>query len=158
MGFYYQRLGIILIKTFSFDANENYTRKATGQGITTGDKLITMPRFIGKSVSEAEAWADENNIRLDVEFADSDSEYYNPDVLPGMIAGQSISDGMIINDTNELTVYINSGENTSEENDNNTDNQDVQNNEDNEEQDNNDSDNDGNLDDIEPGIYFNEEE
>ncbi len=146
------------IKTFSFDANENYTRKATGQGITTGDKLITMPRFIGKSVSEAEAWADENNIRLDVEFADSDSEYYNPDVLPGMIAGQSISDGMIINDTNELTVYINSGENTSEENDNNTDNQDVQNNEDNEEQDNNDSDNDGNLDDIEPGIYFNEEE
>ena len=146
------------IKTFSFDANENYTRKATGQGITTGDKLITMPRFIGKSVSEAEAWADENNIRLDVEFADSDSEYYNPDVLPGMIAGQSISDGMIINDTNELTVYINSGENTIDENDKNTDNQDVQNNEDNEEQDNNDSDNDGNLDDIEPGIYFNEEE
>ena len=28
-----------MIKTFSFDANEEYTTKVTGQGITTGGKL-----------------------------------------------------------------------------------------------------------------------
>jgi len=60
-----------VIKTFSFDANENYKTKVTGQGITTGGKLETMPSFIGSSVSEVEAWANERGIVLNKEFVKS---------------------------------------------------------------------------------------
>lgn len=96
-----------MIKTFSFDANEEYTTKVTGQGITTGGRLETMPNFIGKTVNEVESWAINHNITLNKEFVDSDSSYYNVNVLPGMIANQSISANTLINEISELTIYIN---------------------------------------------------
>jgi len=96
-----------MIKTFSFDANEEYTTKVTGQGITTGGKLETMPNFIGKTISEVEAWANSHNITLNTEFVDADSEYYNPNTLPGMVANQSIGAYTLINEITELTIYIN---------------------------------------------------
>jgi len=96
-----------MIKTFSFDANEEYTTKVTGQGITTGGKLETMPNFIGKPISEVETWATSHNITLNTEFVDADSEYYNPNTLPGMVANQSIGAYTLINEITELTIYIN---------------------------------------------------
>ena len=120
-----------MIKTFSFDANEVYTKKVTGQGITTGDKLITVPNFVGLQVSEAETFALNNNIDLKVEYATPDSEFYNPNILPGMIANQSVSNGVLINNVTELIVYINSADssnsssdNQNENNENNQDNED----------------------------------
>ena len=96
-----------MIKTFSFDANEEYTTKVTGQGITTGGKLETMPNFIGKTISEVEAWANSHNITLNTEFVDADSEHFNPNTLPGMVANQSIGAYTLINEITELTIYIN---------------------------------------------------
>lgn len=129
-----------MIKTFSFDANEEYTTKVTGQGITTGGRLETMPNFIGKPVSDVETWATSHNIALNTEFVDSDSPYYNPNTLPGCVANQSISAYTLVNEITELTIYINnatqnpmpnpnpddnnSGESNNDDNDNNNDNQD----------------------------------
>ena len=97
-----------MTKTFSFDANEEYTTKVTGQGITTGNRLETMPNFVGKSVSEVEAWATSHNITLHKEFVDETSSYYNSNITPGLISNQSISDGILLNNVSELTIYINS--------------------------------------------------
>ena len=97
-----------MIKTFSFDANEEYTTKVTGQGITTGERLETMPNFVGRSVSEVETWALNHNIILHTEFVDETSPYYNPNITPGLISNQSISDGILLNNVSELTIYINS--------------------------------------------------
>ena len=103
-----------MIKTFSFDANEEYTTKVTGQGITTGTKLETMPNFVGKSMSEVETWASSHNITLQTEFVDNTSSYYNPNITPGLIANQSVSDGILLNNVTTLTVYINSISSTPE--------------------------------------------
>ena len=97
-----------MIKTFSFDANEEYTTKVSGQGITTGTKLETMPNFVGKSVSEVETWATNHNITLHTEFVNNTSSYYNPNIAPGLISNQNISDGILLNNVSELTIYINS--------------------------------------------------
>ena len=97
-----------MIKTFSFDANEEYTTKVSGQGITTGTKLETMPNFVGKSVSEVETWATNHNITLHTEFVNNTSSYYNPNIAPGLISNQNISDGILLNNISELTIYINS--------------------------------------------------
>lgn len=103
-----------MIRTFSFDANEEYTTKVTGQGITTGERLETMPSFIGSSVSEAQTWATNHNITLYTEFADETSPYYNPNIAPGLIANQSVSDGILLNNVSELTIYINNTSTTGE--------------------------------------------
>ncbi len=99
-----------MIKTFSFDANEEYITKPVGQGITTGEKLVTMPNFVGQTVSTVEDWAINNNIELSTEFVDNTSEYYNPTVMPGLIGYQSVKDAVLLNGVTELTIYINDGE------------------------------------------------
>ncbi len=97
-----------MTKTFNFDANEDYTTKVTGQGITTGTKLETMPNFVGKSVSEIENWATNHSITLHKEFVDETSSYYNPNIAPGLISNQSISDGILLTNVSKITIYINS--------------------------------------------------
>ena len=97
-----------MVKTFNFDANEEYTTKVTGEGITTGERLETMANFVGLSVSEAEDWANKHNITIHTEFVDQSSPYYKPNIAPGLIANQSISNGILLKNISELTVYINS--------------------------------------------------
>lgn len=95
------------VKTFSFDANEDYSKKPTGQGITTGGKLETMPNFIGKGINEVETWAQAKNIILTKEFVDSDNEHYNSNIPAGLVANQSVNNGVLVNQITELTIYIN---------------------------------------------------
>jgi len=99
-----------LIKTFSFDANEEYVNKITGQGIRTGETLKVMPNFVGLSVSEAEAWANKNNITLEKEFVDNTSSYYNPNITPGFVANQSYAGGLLLQNLESLTIYINNSQ------------------------------------------------
>jgi len=96
-----------MIKTFSFDANEDYNTKVTGQGIFTGSKLETMPNFVGLNVSQAETWASNNNVTLKTLFVDNTSPYYNPNINAGMIANQSYAYGLLLKNLSELTIYIN---------------------------------------------------
>ena len=131
-----------MIKTFSFEANEEYTTKVTGQGITTGEKLETMKNFVGLSVNEAEIWANSHNIILNKEFVDNTSAYYNSNIAPGLIANQSVSDGILLKNVSELTIYINSITNSSdnstidENNNNNNESNDIKEEESKEEEDN----------------------
>lgn len=115
-----------MVKTFSFDANEEYTTKVTGQGITTGGKLEVVPSFIGAAVSTAEEWATSHNINLRKEFVDSSSPNYNASIAAGLIGSQSISQGILVNNVTELTVYINEASTANPntgDNNNNNDNQ-----------------------------------
>ena len=104
-----------MIKTFEFNANEEYTTKITGEGITTGTKLETMPTFIGTSVSEVEAWANSHNITLNTEFVDETDANYNASIAPGLVANQSIANGILLNNVSSLTIYINNASTTIEE-------------------------------------------
>ena len=104
-----------MIKTFEFNANEEYTTKITGEGITTGTKLETMPTFIGASVSEVEAWANSHNITLNTEFVDETDANYNASIAPGLVANQSIANGILLNNVSSLTIYINNASTTIEE-------------------------------------------
>ena len=104
-----------MIKTFEFNANEEYTKKITGEGITTGTKLETMPTFIGASVSEVEAWANSHNITLNTEFVDETDANYNASIAPGLVANQSIANGILLNNVSSLTIYINNASTTIEE-------------------------------------------
>lgn len=104
-----------MIKTFEFNANEEYTTKITGEGITTGTKLETMPTFTGASVSEVEAWANSHNITLNTEFVDETDANYNASIAPGLVANQSIANGILLNNVSSLTIYINNASTTIEE-------------------------------------------
>lgn len=134
----------VMIKTFSFDANEEYTTKVTGQGITTGGRLETMPNFIGSAISEVETWAINHSVDLKTEFVDSDSPYYNPNTLPGMVANQSIGAYTLINEITELTIYINNATQNPIPDPNPDNNHDDESNDNNNEDNNNDDNQDNN--------------
>lgn len=104
-----------MVKTFDFNANEEYTSKVTGEGITTGGRLETMPTFIGASVSEVEAWANSHNITLYTEFVNETDANYNASIAPGLVANQSIANGILLNNVSSLTIYINNASTTIEE-------------------------------------------
>lgn len=114
------------VKTFSFDFKEDYVSKVTGQGVTTGAKLETVPNFVGFTKSDVESWASARNITVKTEFVDSTSEYYDPEMIPGFIAAQSVSNGILVNNVKEITVYINQASNrpNTGDNDNDDDNND----------------------------------
>ncbi len=97
----------IITKTFSFDVNEEYKSKVTGESITSGEKLETMPNFVGKSVNTAENWANAHNIPLTKEFVKSGNSHFNSNVAPGLISDQSIADKILVNGITELKIYIN---------------------------------------------------
>ncbi len=106
-----------ITKTFSFDSNEEYTPKVTGQGITTGDILVTMPNFVGSTITKAQIWAEDHNMEIHIEFVNEESPYYNADILDGMIANQSVNNGVLINNVSEFTIYVNSSSGNDEPND-----------------------------------------
>lgn len=110
-----------MIKTFSFDANEEYTTKPTGQGIYSGGKLETLPNFVGKKVSEAEAWASTHQIVINKEYVNSDNSYFNNNVAKDLIANQSLNNGVLIKGITEFTIYINNSSPSSNNADNNED-------------------------------------
>lgn len=123
------------VKTFSFDFKEDYVSKVTGQGVTTGAKLETVPNFVGFTKSDVESWASARNITVKTEFVDSTSDYYDPEMIPGFIAAQSVSNGILVNNVKEITVYINQASNRPNTGDN--DNDDDNNNQDGDNQDDN---------------------
>ncbi len=89
-----------MIKTFSYDYNEEYSSPIIGKGITGGGKEPTVPNFIGKTVSEAEAWASSNRITLSKGFTCSTG-------VPGLIGNQSVSIGTLVKSISYMEIYIN---------------------------------------------------
>ena len=95
-----------LIKTFNFSVNETYEKSAPGKGKRTGASGELLPSFVGKTVSEAESYGSSHNIKINVRYVDSGSEYYNNDVAVGLIGNQSVHKDVLLSTISELTVYV----------------------------------------------------
>ena len=94
------------IKTFSFSVNEEYEVYSPGKGYRKEQSVSLFPSFIGKTLSEAEEFCNENGIKFDYKYVDPGDQYYNNDVNVGLIGDQSVNIGVLLQDVNELTVYI----------------------------------------------------
>lgn len=95
-----------LIKTFSFSVNETYEKSAPGKGKRTGASGELLPSFVGKTVSEVESFGSSHNIKINVRYVDSGSEYYNSDVAVGLVGNQSVHKDVLLSTVSELTVYV----------------------------------------------------
>ncbi len=89
-----------MIKTFSYDYNEQYTMAVIGKGITSGSKLTTVPNFIGNTVSFAEEWGQANGVTINKEFTACGTG------TPGLISNQNVSAGTLAKSITNLTIYI----------------------------------------------------
>lgn len=108
-----------MIKTFSYDFNEDYSSPIIGKGLASGTKLTTVPNFIGSTVSYAEEWATSNGITLGKEFLTCGTGN------PGLIGNQSVPAGTLAKNISYLTIYINQACETNSNQNNNIDNNDV---------------------------------
>ena len=112
-----------LIKTFSFSVNETYEKSAPGKGKRTGASGELLPSFVGKTVSEVENFGSSHNIKINVRYVDSGSEYYNKDVAVGLVGNQSVHKDVLLSTVSELTVYVvNSKETNNNVSENKSDN------------------------------------
>ena len=112
-----------LIKTFNFSVNETYEKSAPGKGKRTGASGELLPSFVGKTVSEVESFGNSHNIKINVRYVDSGSEYYNSDVAVGLVGNQSVHKDVLLSTVSELTVYVvNSKETNNNVSENKSDN------------------------------------
>ena len=112
-----------LIKTFNFSVNETYEKSAPGKGKKTGASGELLPSFVGKTVSEVESFGSSHNIKINVRYVDSDSEFYNKDVAVGLVGNQSVHKDVLLSSVSELTVYVvNSKETNNNVSENKSDN------------------------------------
>ncbi len=89
-----------MIKTFSYDYNEEYESPVIGKGIRSGTKEATVPNLIGSTVTYAENWASNNQITLNKSFSCSNG-------IPGLIGDQSVRIGTSLRGLSSITIYIN---------------------------------------------------
>ena len=95
-----------LIKTFNFSVNETYVKSAPGKGKRTGASGELLPSFVGKTVNEVESFGNSHNIKINVRYVDSGSEFYNNDVAVGLIGNQSVHKDVLLSSVSEITVYV----------------------------------------------------
>lgn len=112
-----------LIKTFNFSVNETYEKSAPGKGKRTGASGELLPSFVGKTVSEVESFGNSHNIKINVRYVDSGSEYYNKDVAVGLVGNQSVHKDVLLSSVSEITIYVvNSKETNNNVSENKSDN------------------------------------
>lgn len=112
-----------LIKSFNFSVNETYVKSAPGKGKRTGASGELLPSFVGKTVSEVESFGNSHNIKINVRYVDSGSEFYNNDVAVGLIGNQSVHKDVLLSSVSEITVYVvNSKETNNNVSENKSDN------------------------------------
>ncbi|MBQ4584443.1 MAG: LCP family protein [Bacilli bacterium] len=86
-----------LVKTFSYSINEDYESKVFGKGIRSGESLKLMPSFIGKTVSEAQSWATENNITVEFDYLDRSSN---------IITNQNVASGVLVKNVKSVLFTV----------------------------------------------------
>ena len=112
-----------LIKSFNFSVNETYEKSAPGKGKRTGASGELLPSFVGKTVSEVESFGSSHNIKINVRYVDSGSEYYNSDVAVGLVGNQSVHKDVLLSSVSEITIYVvNSKETNNNVSENKSDN------------------------------------
>ena len=85
-----------MIKTFSFDSNNEYSEKVYGKGLRSGTKLELMPSFIGKTKAEAQSWASQNGITAS----------FSEGVSGTVITKQSVASGTLLKNVSSVTFTI----------------------------------------------------
>lgn len=103
-------LGLIeptLIKTFSFSIKSPYKEQIIGTGSFNQEDIKTVPNFVGKDVSIAQNWANENGISMIIEYEENNT------IANNLVISQSINptyrlDKIGSNQTFKLVVSNNS--------------------------------------------------
>ncbi len=97
------------IKTFSYSIDEDYSTKIYGKGKTGGEKLETLPNFVGKTVTEVQSWGSKNGISIIVNGNGS------------IVEKQNKASGILVKNISSLTITTRSDYsiNKEEEKDNN---------------------------------------
>ena len=88
-----------MTKTFSFDANEDYTSKVYGKGLKGGNKLELMPSLIGDSVDDAKRWGQSKGISVSFNYEDSNGT---------TIIAQSSPKGTLLKNIKSVTFTVGS--------------------------------------------------
>ena len=65
-----------LIKTFSYSIGEEYTQKVIGEGYSGTEKYDLLIDLVGKNIKDAETWASNHNLALEIEYV-TDTKYAN---------------------------------------------------------------------------------
>ncbi len=91
------------IKSFAYDYSTDYeqTSEVIGKGIYSGSRLVSMPSFIGKSVSEAQSFASKYGKTMLIEYVN------DPTQPTGIIVNQSVGVGALTIHFNSFTIYVN---------------------------------------------------
>lgn len=91
-----------LIKSFDFDANEDYTPLVAGKKQYNEEKKELLPNFVGNSKSFVEVWAQERNIPVTFKEEESSSPI-------GQVIRQSEHNGKLVSLVDELEITISKG-------------------------------------------------
>lgn len=101
-----ENLGLLeveTIKTFQYDYSEDYeqTSNIIGKGIYSGQTVQVVPSFRGKSVSQAQKFADQNDLHLSIEYKSDPSE------IAGIILDQNVAAGTLTSKISSFTIIVN---------------------------------------------------
>ena len=88
-------------KSYSIDYNEDYTSKYYGKNIRGERYYKTMANLIGKSLTEAQSYAQSNNLELII------NESYDPNNGNNIVLEQSIHVNALLKNYNSLTITVN---------------------------------------------------
>ena len=70
-----------------------------------------------------ESFGNSHNIKINVRYVDSGSEYYNSDVAVGLVGNQSVHKDVLLSSDSEITIYVvNSKETNNNVSENKSDN------------------------------------
>ena len=119
-------LGLIeptLIKTFSFSIKSPYKEQIIGTGSFNQDDIKTVPNFVGKDVSIAQNWANENGISMIIEYEENNtisnniviSQSINPTYRLDKIGNNQTFKIVVSNNSNIYEENIITEENNNEE-------------------------------------------
>ena len=96
-----------IVKTFSWNANENYTEKVVGKTYYDEVQRQVLPNFVGKSKINVEEYAASHNIEVNYIDVNAGDALYNETLANGTVLSQDVHFGTLLKKVNSLTVYIN---------------------------------------------------
>ena len=95
-----------LIKDFNYSINETYIEDVAGKGIKTSPNSSVIEDFVGENKKAAEDYCQENNFSCSYKYIDENSQYYDEELGPDMIAAQDPHGGSISTDVEKITFYV----------------------------------------------------
>ena len=95
---------ITVVKTFSFSIKDEYEEKIIGKNVGVTAEIETMRNFIGLNVSTAQAFANENNINLNIKYVEGTQGQFIGQILSQDIPEKTDLDNLSSSRTLTVTV------------------------------------------------------